>query len=67
MPFLTINEFYNTKLYELDDKIYERIKQAFARVLGDKTARFMEMHITLTVAQITCADGVDVMSVIRIM
>ena len=67
MPFLTINEFYNTRLYELDDLVYRRIERVFARVLGDKTARFMEMHMAKTVAQITCADGVDVMSVIRIL
>ena len=67
MPFLTINEFYTTRLYELDDRVYASIEQVFARFLCDKTARFLERHKTKTVAQITCTDGVDVMSVIRIL
>ena len=67
MPFLTVTEFYTTRLYELDDRVYRRIERVFARFLGDKTARFMEMHMTKTVAQITCTDFVDVMSVIKIL
>lgn len=67
MPFITVSEFYTTRLYELDDRVYDRIERAFARVLGDKAKRFMEMHMTSTVAQITCTDMVDAMSEIKVL
>lgn len=67
MPFLTVAEFYTTRLYELDDRVYDRIERVFARVLGEKTARFLEKNKTKTVAQITCTDIADVMSVIKVL
>ena len=67
MPFLTVAEFYTTRLYELDDRVYDRIEGVFARVLGENAARFLERHKTKTVAQITCTDIVDVMSVIKVL
>lgn len=67
MPFLTVTEFYTTRLYELDDRVYRRIERIFRKILGDKAKRFLETHMTNTVAQITCTDFADVMSVIKIL
>jgi len=67
MPFLTVPEFFTARLYELDDANYRRIESAFRRVLGDKAKRFLESHMRLTVAQLSAASAVDVMSAITIL
>lgn len=67
MLFLTIHEFYNTKLYELDNSIYNPIERAFCRILGEKGKKFLYQHLDLTIAQISASSAVDVMSFYKIL
>lgn len=67
MALLTVPEFYNTKLYELDDVVYNNIERVFRKFLGDKAREFLLRHMTLTVAQISAQSAVNVMSGIRIL
>lgn len=67
MPLMTVPEFYDTKLYELDDAVYKRIERVFCRSLGDKGRDFLLDRLNMTVAQISTTSCVDVMSAIRIL
>lgn len=67
MPFLTVPEFYDTRLYELDDANFKRLERVFRRILGDKARRFLNEHMCMTVAQLSATNVVDVMSAICVL
>lgn len=68
MAFLTQDEFLNARLYEIDDRIYNRIKGRFASVLGDEGARrFLERNLDKTVAAISANSLVNIMDCLMIL
>ena len=64
--FLTMDEFFNLKISEIDDRLYNRIERVFSKLLGDKAGKFLEMHLDMTIQRLTCTSCVDVMSCITI-
>ena len=66
MPYLTVQEFYSTKLYELDNSIYNPIERAFCRFLGESGKKFLYTHLDLTVAQLSVNSAVDIMGYFKI-
>jgi len=66
MPYLTVQEFYSTKLYELDNSIYNPIERAFCKILGDKGKKFLYKHLDLTVAQLSANSAVDIMGCFKV-
>lgn len=66
MPYLTVQEFYSTKLYELDNSVYNPIERAFCKVLGEKGKKFLYKHLDLTVAQLSENSAVDIMGYFKI-
>ena len=67
MKFLTIEEFKNIKVYELDDVTYKRIERAFIKALGERIGkRILERHLEKSLRDLTCQSYVDVMSLLTI-
>lgn len=68
MKFITIDEFNNLKLYEVDDVIYKRIERAFAKVCGYAVAtRLMAKFAEKTLRELTANSIVDIMSELTIL
>lgn len=67
MKFITTEEFFTMKVYELDDVTYKRIERAFVEVLGYKiAAHIMEKFMEKTIREFTLNSWVDVMSLLTI-
>ncbi len=68
MKFLTIQEYENIKVYELDDTTYRKIERAFVSRLGERVGkRILERYLEKKVSELTCQSYVDVMSLLTIL
>ena len=68
MRFLTVNEFQNLKVYELDDITYRRIERAFIKVLGYQIGKLiLTKYMNKTIAQLSAQSWVDIMSELTIL
>ncbi len=65
--FLTIQEFEEIKMYELDNILYNAIEMAFIKKLGEKIAKkILEKNLEKKLKDLSCQSYVDIMSLIRI-
>ena len=65
--FILMDEFDNTKLACLDDRIYKRIERAFVAVVGYTiTKRLMTKFAEKTLRELSTNSYVDIMSVIDV-
>ena len=68
MPFLTMDEFNNTKVYALENSIYKRIERAFIDAFGDKVAaKILGKFQDRTVRELSTNSYVDIMSSIMVL
>ena len=68
MPFLTMDEYENSKLYEIDDAVYKQIERAFVKALGERMAmRLLEKFLEKTVREISANSYVNVLETIIIL
>ena len=66
--FLTIQEFENIKVYELDDVTYNKIEMAFIRTLGEKIGKkILSKYLEKKLKELTCQSYVDIMNCIKIL
>lgn len=67
MLIVTVFEFYNAKIYELDERVYHRIKAKFAAVIGwEKADKFLEKHARTTLATISANSFVNIMDCFQV-
>lgn len=64
--FVTIDEFRNCKLSEIDDRLYNRIESCFRKLIGDNAKIFLERNLDLTIQKLTATSCIDVMSCITV-
>ena len=64
--FLTIDEYRNCKLSEIDDRLYNRIESCFRKLIGDNAKKFLENNLHLTIQKLTATSCIDVMSCITV-
>lgn len=68
MPFVTMEEYDNTKVYALDNKVYRQIERAFVLALGDRlAARMLDKFAGYTLRQLSTNSYVDVLSAVTIL
>lgn len=67
MRFLTIEEFEEIKLYEVDDVTYRRIEKAFVDKLGEKLGKkILAKYVEKRLKELTLQSYVDIMSILNI-
>ena len=60
VSFVTVDEFYNTRLDEIDQRVYNRIESAYRRILGKKTDAFLQKYGSCTLYKMSLNKAVDI-------
>ena len=61
MLVITYKEYETMKLYEMDNKLYNRIEKSFRRILGDKAKILLEKHMTKTIKELSLNNYVNIL------
>jgi len=61
MLVITYNEYQNMKIYEMENKLYNRIEKAFSRILGDKAKILLEKHMNKTIRELSLNNYVNIL------
>lgn len=62
MAIITLNEFQTLRIFELDNRIFNKIETAFRKILGDMARKFLESNLMMTLRELSTTSYVDVMS-----
>lgn len=57
---ITIDEFYNKRLDEIDNRVYARIENAYRKLLGRKATALLQKYGSYTLYRMSLNKAVDI-------